>query len=309
MYNIKTIELITIEPTSHCNARCPQCDRFDLKNKTIVPLGHLDVGILNKNVNPKFLPNLKCVNFEGNCGDTMMHYDPIGLIKIYQDIKKVRVVTNGSMRDINFFKELANFKNLEIVFSIDGLFDTNHLYRQNTNFNKIIKNATAFINSGGNATWKFIVFEHNEHQIDEVKKLSKDIGFNDLIIEYTDRSWYYGDTFHVYNNGVYKFDLHPSKIVKESGKFKNVITDYSNKVINSLKDKQLPIKCPWESRNEIFIEHLGHVIPCCLLSNDLWLKNNSTNFKFLRSLIKNLESININIKNIEEIINSDFFKN
>ena len=33
----------------------------------------------------------------------------------------------------------------QVDFNIDGLEDTNHLYRRNTDFNKIINNAQAFI--------------------------------------------------------------------------------------------------------------------------------------------------------------------
>ena len=38
-------------------------------------------------------------------------------------------------------------------------------------------NAKAFIEAGGKARWKMIVFKHNEHQIDEAKLLAKDMGF------------------------------------------------------------------------------------------------------------------------------------
>ena len=57
----------------------------------------------------------------------------------------------------------------KVIFAIDGLEDTNHLYRVNTNFNKIMENAKAFINAGGIARWDFIAFAHNEHQIEEAK--------------------------------------------------------------------------------------------------------------------------------------------
>ena len=52
---------------------------------------------------------------------------------------------------------------VKVTFGIDGLQDTNHLYRISTNFDKIIKNAKAFIDAGGFAKWHMLVFEHNEH--------------------------------------------------------------------------------------------------------------------------------------------------
>ena len=120
MYSTKTLEQITIEPTSYCNARCPQCDRFDEKNNLIVPLKHLDISILNKNLRPEFFPNLKQIDLEGNCGDVLSHKNPMGLVYLYRDVGKLRMVTNGSIRNKEFFKDLATFKNLELVFSIDG---------------------------------------------------------------------------------------------------------------------------------------------------------------------------------------------
>ena len=65
----------------------------------------------------------------------------------------------------------------KVIFAIDGLEDTNHLYRVNTNFNKIMENAKAFINAGGLARWDFIAFAHNEHQIEEAKALAEQMGF------------------------------------------------------------------------------------------------------------------------------------
>ena len=46
-------------------------------------------------------------------------------------------------------------------FAIDGLEDTNHIYRRNTDWVKIVQNATAYIAAGGRAEWDFIVFAHN----------------------------------------------------------------------------------------------------------------------------------------------------
>merc|ERR1711991_170093 len=63
------------------------------------------------------------------------------------------------------------------VFAIDGLADTHHLYRVNTRFERVIENAKAFIEGGGNAQWSFIRFGHNQHQEEQARKLAKEIGF------------------------------------------------------------------------------------------------------------------------------------
>jgi hypothetical protein len=42
---------------------------------------------------------------------------------------------------------------------------------------KTIANARAFINAGGSATWQFIPWAHNEHQIKDCMRLSQELGF------------------------------------------------------------------------------------------------------------------------------------
>ena len=59
------------------------------------------------------------------------------------------------------------------------------MYRVNSNFKTIMKNAKAFINAGGNARWDYLIFDHNEHQIDEAKVLAKKLGFSEIIFKKT----------------------------------------------------------------------------------------------------------------------------
>ena len=304
MYSTETLEQITIEPTSYCNARCPQCDRFDDKNNLIVPLKHLNISILQQNLQPKLLPNLKQVDLEGNCGDVLSHKNPLGLLLVYKDVKKIRMVTNGSVRGVEFFKDLAQFKNTELVFSVDGLQDTNHLYRQECNFEKIMSNAESYINAGGNATWKFIVFKHNEHQINQAKELSQKIGFKNFIVQHSDRSWYHGWKWPVYNNNTYQYDLEPSSMFEKS-----LSSDHSKlneKLITIYKQNKVVKQCPMALQKKIFVDYNGYVIPCCMLSNDLW--NETYNTKFLKKYVKDLGTISLYKNNIKKIFEGEFYK-
>ena len=45
-----------------------------------------------------------------------------------------------------------------------------------------MENAKAFIGAGGSATWQFIVFPWNKHQVDEVRELANEMGFEIVII-------------------------------------------------------------------------------------------------------------------------------
>jgi len=67
--------------------------------------------------------------------------------------------------------------NHDVWFALDGLKGVHEIYRQGSNFDKTISNARAFIDAGGFATWQFIPWAHNEHQILECIKLSQQLKF------------------------------------------------------------------------------------------------------------------------------------
>ena len=51
----------------------------------------------------------------------------------------------------------------------------------------MIENAKAFINAGGKAQWNYLVYKHNEHQIPEARKMSEELGFDDILFRSTGR--------------------------------------------------------------------------------------------------------------------------
>ena len=116
-----------------------------------------------------FLPNHVFIN--GNFGDPIMYPHLLDIVRMYKDagIPQVTLSTNGSVHKTEWWEELASImkKPDKVIFAVDGLEDTNHLYRVNTNFKKIMENAQAFI----------IAFAHNEHQIDEARQLAEQMGF------------------------------------------------------------------------------------------------------------------------------------
>src|SRR5262249_44436596 len=88
--------------------------------------------------------------------------------------------TNGSARSVEWWSELARILphgKGYVRFGIDGLETTNHLYRRNTKWDTVMRNVKAFIAAGGNAEWDFLVFRHNEHQVDEARALARELGF------------------------------------------------------------------------------------------------------------------------------------
>jgi hypothetical protein len=97
--------------------------------------------------------------------------------------------TNGGMRKPEFWEKMGKLFakkyrdhwSWQITFSIDGLADTNHLYRRNVEWGKLMENVKAYTGAGGRAEWDYLIFKHNEHQIDEAKLLSKELGFYSFV--------------------------------------------------------------------------------------------------------------------------------
>jgi MoaA/NifB/PqqE/SkfB family radical SAM enzyme len=188
---LNEISRIQLDHTSRCNCMCPQCARvFDKRLNPSMPVTDLTVDDYKIILEP-FEKN-KITLFQcGNYGDAIVSptWDETFEYCLNQNVKNVRISTNGSMRTPDWWRNFADKgkEKLSVVFSIDGLSNTNHLYRVGSNFEKIIENATAFINAGGRADWIFIEFEHNYHQIDEAKKIAKELGFLNFSVKYTAR--------------------------------------------------------------------------------------------------------------------------
>jgi sulfatase maturation enzyme AslB (radical SAM superfamily) len=88
--------------------------------------------------------------------------------------------TNGGLRHRTWWQDLAGILNQSrdyVVFSIDGLADTNHIYRRGVVWDKVMENAQAFIDAGGSAHWDMLVYQHNQHQVDQAQALAKKMGF------------------------------------------------------------------------------------------------------------------------------------
>jgi len=179
MYDTK-VGNIHLEITSKCNARCPQCIRnFHNSPHTdpTLPEEELSLDELIKILDDPMFSDVYAININGVYGDIVMHSDPLPLLQeILRRNIYINLHTNGSGLSKHFWEEIGKLQ-LHVVFALDGLADTHHLYRRNTRFDITLANAETFINNGGTAVWQFIVFKHNKHQVDEARELAKEKGF------------------------------------------------------------------------------------------------------------------------------------
>jgi MoaA/NifB/PqqE/SkfB family radical SAM enzyme len=190
MYRFKEIKTVHLEVTDKCNAACPMCARNinGGEDNPYLPGTELSLADIRKIFRPSFISQLDRIYLCGNYGDPIAAKDTLEIFQYFrQQNSKINLSmhTNGSAKKPDWWRQLAYTLGSKgyVVFGIDGLEDTNHLYRQNTVWSKIIDNVTAFIEAGGRARWDYIVFAHNEHQVEDAEKLALEMGFEKFQIK------------------------------------------------------------------------------------------------------------------------------
>jgi len=278
MISFNQIRKIHIELTTRCNARCPMCMRNyrGYKFNSGYPDCELTLADFKKIITPDVvkhvmqstpgvLPDNQGFNFNGNLGDFASARDSVEIVEyLVSNGAKVSINTNGSLRNTDWWQRLA-LPNVQVGFAIDGLEDTHKLYRQDTSWAKIIENACAFINAGGIAIWRFIPFDHNQHQESACQQLAMDLGFAKFenIYDGRDRTPVYTRTgqFSHHIGPPFSGSTPDVKSLLESH-----ITWFDSKTIVSEKDRpNLNLSCTHKMNREIYIAADGTVYPCCYL--------------------------------------------
>ena len=140
----------------------------------------------------EFCSQLDLIYMCGNYGDAMTSNTTIPAIEYWHrmGVPQISVYTNGSGRNSDWWQALAQAmtgENDSVIFSIDGLADTNSIYRRNTNWDRIMQSVNSFIQAGGKAVWHYLIFEHNQHQVESARALAEKLGFVDFVPKATSR--------------------------------------------------------------------------------------------------------------------------
>lgn len=254
---------IDLETTTRCNAACPMCFR-NLSGDRVNPnlqITDFDIDWLD-NID---LP-LRTVSLCGNYGDPIISKNLHDIVekvlsKKFVEGKKIIIMTNGGARTTEWWKELAkimsNGDKCRVIFGIDGLEDTNHLYRRNVEWHKLMDNVKAFIGAGGRAQWKMLLFKHNQHQVEEAKQKSIDMGFTffETIITNRFKNVKQKSIYPVYDKlGEHIYDLEEAKIAD---------TDFTPR--KKARKEQVwsgKVNCYANKLNSIYMAADGRVYPC-----------------------------------------------
>jgi MoaA/NifB/PqqE/SkfB family radical SAM enzyme len=330
-FDYSTIDEYQIELTSYCNAACPQCPRNDLGTgiNPYMPLTHLSRSVIDSAFTTELCQRLRQIFFCGSYGDPIMHPDFRSILRDFRRKNPTLWLyfhTNGGVHETDYWQEIAEILggHGQIDFGIDGLDDTLHLYRRNVKFDKVISNAQAFINAGGRAQWNYIVFQHNQHQVEKAKVLSREMKFFNFLPRRTGRFFHHGREEELSNWPVY--DRRQEKPVyflepPSDPEWRNASTSRLPLLKNQYKDlaeyfDTTLIQCDALVGKKVAINAEGLVLPCNFFNHNLYdarfyqdllpgsnrlhsVNGNNQVRMFLEKY--GLENINLHQKSLEQI--------
>ena len=332
MYRYEAIREVHVELTTRCNASCPQCPRNISGGEVnpALPIAELGLEDVHRIFPAELVRQLRKIYACGNYGDPMVARDTLPIfdyLRRENGAMELGMFTNGSGRTATFWAELAKIVSY-VRFSIDGLEDTNHLYRRGTHWPRIMESVEAFIGAGGRAEWDFIVFRHNEHQIEEARALADKLGFRRFFVKKTSRFFAGGPTTLPGAAGAASADgaaIGLSKQVRDrDGTAAYVIEEpqsplFKNPAVVRLNQlgrfadyvAETEISCKAIAHSRLYVSAEGLVFPCCW-TGALYPPGRPAGTAQMWDLVRQLPegkaSLDGRTRSIREIVEGPFFQ-
>ena len=179
-----------IEPTNICTLKCPRCARtkFIEQFPRAWRNHQLSVSALDRFMDIDLAG--KEFDLCGNTGDPIYYDQLFELIQwIHDRGARVHITTNGSYRTEKWWATLAMLltEKDSVAFSVDGLPGNFTQYRVNADWPSIELGMLAMRNSPATTQWKYIPFAFNEHNIEQARALSVELGIDQFIVTPSDR--------------------------------------------------------------------------------------------------------------------------
>lgn len=317
MFKFIDLKQIHLEITNNCQASCPMCNRNvnGGMNNPLIKIRNWSLDEFKKVMSQEVLDQIDSYYFCGNFGDPIVNNDLVKMCaysKVTAPNTAISIHTNGGARTTDWWRTLAHSlpSRHRVVFALDGLSDTHHLYRVGTNFETIIENAKAFISEGGIAEWVFIRFKHNEHQVEQAMQMSKDLGFENFVLKNSSRFILEPKVNVMDRKGNTTHYIEPASDVTIKFIDKKVIDAYKQVVDKSV------IECKSQKEKEIYIDAYGDMFPCCWLgsvpysyiSPDAAFEVRNEMMRQHTELIASLGNINTFTKSVKDIVDSSEYQ-
>lgn len=315
MYNLTKVANLHIELTSKCNASCPACPRNidggplspDLK---IAELYYDDVAAIFDN---DIVKQLGMVNYCGSQGDPAVSSDLPKILNFFQTknsnpnylVQQIR--TNAGIHSADYWTELGNFfascarNNFDkglygvscVVFSVDGLEDTNHLYRRGVKWDNVYRNMKAYSATGAKGVWEFLKFKHNEHQIVEAEALARELNLKFVVKNPLGFSSADGGMTVRNKAGEYEYTLYPASQDKvdaapaEPAKLISIFCKATN-----------------TKTQDFYITAEGYVVPCCWIGGIFGQPGQSASRRQFQKFVDDFDFEQFNVRKhpLEDIL-------
>ena len=256
---------ISVEPTTSCNLRCPECPS-GLRSFTR-PTGMLDMTFF-KNITDQLYRNVLYLVFYFQ-GEPFLNPQFLDMIR-YASSRKIYTATstNAHYLDDNTARKTVESGLDRLIISIDGTTqDIYSQYRIGGSLEKVLagtKNIVAWKKKLDSPrpylVFQFLVVHPNEHQIDDAKKLAKEIGVDSIVFKTAQ---------------IYDF-INGNTLIPEQTKYsrykknKNGKYEIKNKLLNHC----------WKLWQTSVITWDGKMVPCCFDKDAKYTMGNLTESSF-----------------------------
>ena len=239
---------ISVEPTTSCNLRCPECPS-GLRSFTR-PTGMMELTTFQKIIDElhEKLAYL-ILYFQGEPYLNPSLYEAIR----YAHERKIYTATSTNAHYLTKEQALQTVQSgmRRIIISMDGTDQqTYEKYRVGGHFEQVINGIENLVEAKkklkSHAPYiilQFLLFQHNLHQIPEVKKLAKKLGVDKLELKTAQ---------------VYDFE-HGSKLIPLEDEYSRYAQNGMGKL--HIKNNQLN-KC-WKMWHSCVMTWDGSIVPCC----------------------------------------------
>jgi len=276
--------------------------------------------------------------FAGDYGDPCTCPEILEILEYitkHNNKSAIQINTNGGMKTERFWHDLGKLftrnKRRYVIFSVDGLEDTNHIYRRNVKWNKVFSAMTTYSQTGAKGIWEFLKFKHNEHQLEKAFALANKLGFiirfkNPNGFEELDggmmpaRDENYNIEYEIYP--ARDAEIRPVIVSPAQENLINMInTDaieydtVKDKIESFYKEKSACINCSAKTfgmGNEVRINYDGTVWPCSFFGHlsQKYLKGRVSSVVHRFQALGILEGIQNNLENntLKEILDNDPFR-
>lgn len=282
---------ISFEPTTSCNLRCPECPSG--LRQFSRPTGMLQNDFFRRTIDEIHKELLYLIFYFQ--GEPYLNPDFLEMVKYASD-KKIYTATSTNA---HYLTDAVAKKTVEsgldrLIISIDGTTqDVYQKYRVGGNLEKVLEGAKNIMK------WKkelksktpfvffqFLVVKPNEHQIEDIKRLAKEVGVDEVRFKTAQ---------------VYEYETDPNNLIPTIDKYSRY-----KKMSNGtyIAKNKLANRC-WKLQHANVITWDGLVVPCCFdkdathqLGNlktqsfkEIWHNDNYKQFR--NELIKSRKNIDI----------------